>query len=235
MRPRAALVAVAVAAAVLWIPSIASARCHIAAFTTTQHSVGEGAGQVTLTVHLLGGLPDCFGTVRYQTVDDTAKAPADYTARSGELSFTANDDRRESFTIPIRNDLLDEPSESFTVTLGPGSQPGTITGYGDPAAVTISDDDAPPPQTSQPPQTTSPPTQTPATGAAPTQTQTSVTPEPTPTPSPTPSEEPGIPASPTATAGGTGGSAAPFVAVGVVVALGGLVGWILWRRSAGRR
>lgn len=155
---RAGAIAAVLAGSLLLLPSAPMAACHIAAFTETEHAVGEGAGSVTLTVELVGGQPSCEGTVRYETVDDTATAPADYTASSGELRFVAGDDRTESFSIPITDDDADEGDERFRVRLTGGS--GDIAPSSTPATVVITDDDEAPAEESPTPAAESP---TPAT------------------------------------------------------------------------
>jgi hypothetical protein len=77
-------------------------------------------------------------TVDWATADGTATAPADYTADSDQLTFTAGD-TEETITVAVQGDLLDEGvSETFNVNLS-GASSATIsdaTGEG-----TITDDD----------------------------------------------------------------------------------------------
>lgn len=123
----------------------ASAACHVAAFSPSSYSVNEGAGSVTLTVVLQGGADHCSGSVDYATRAGTATAGQDFVPKSGTLNFTVGDDRQETITIEIINDTTPEGSERFTVELS-NPQGGTITDVGDPASVTIQDnDEAPPP------------------------------------------------------------------------------------------
>ena len=79
--------------------------------------------------------------VHYATSDDTATAPADYSATSGTLHFAAGKTRKV-ILVPINGDVVDEPSENLTVTLsnptgGATIEDGTATGR-------IIDDDGPP-------------------------------------------------------------------------------------------
>ena len=225
---RRAMLALLLAVPVIMVARPAFAQCHIAAFTDDSVSVNENAGQVTLTVELLGGQPPCSGTVQYQTVNGTATAGSDYTARQGTLSFSAGDDRRESISVPIINDTADEPDERFTVRLSGGT--GNISAD-DTATVTIADNDpAPPPATSSPPPqgpTAQPSeTETPSPAASP-----SPSPTPSPSPSPTPSETPTVQAAPAAD---TGGSNTGAIA-GIVAALAVLAGvgiWLIRKRAA---
>ena len=55
-------------------------------------------------------------TVKFDTANGTAVAPGDYTAGSGTVTFPAND-TAETAIIKVRGDTVDEPDETFTVTL----------------------------------------------------------------------------------------------------------------------
>ncbi len=103
-------------------------------------SVAEGAGAITLTVTLSTASPVTV-TVDYTTANGTATAGSDYTAQSGTLTF-APGVTTQLISVPIADDLSDEPNETFSVTLrGPsGARLGTIPS----TTVTITDDDAPP-------------------------------------------------------------------------------------------
>src|SRR3954447_27041216 len=104
-----------------------------------------GVGDVTLTEATpapdakfkidLGGPADSDMMITYRTVDGTAKAGEDYVATSGEVTIDQCESGA-SFKVPILDDGVDEPDETFTVVLG-GDESGTATG-------TIVDDDAPP-------------------------------------------------------------------------------------------
>jgi hypothetical protein len=83
----------------------------------------------------IGGPADSSRTITYRTVDGTAKAGEDYVATSGEVKIDMCESKA-SFTVPILDDAMDEPDETFSVELG-GDESGTATG-------TIVDDDAPP-------------------------------------------------------------------------------------------
>ena len=76
-------------------------------------------------------------TVSYRTASGTAVAGRDFDTASGKLTF-APGNRRQSIAVPTREDDLDEPDETFLVTLsnpsGATIQDGTATG-------TIADDD----------------------------------------------------------------------------------------------
>jgi uncharacterized repeat protein (TIGR01451 family) len=108
-------------------------------FASATYSVGEAAGNVTLTVVRTN--PNTgFVLVAYTTTNDTAMAGEDYTSASGLLTFT-NGEAVKTITVPIINDTLVEGDETFFVTLlnpSGGAQllsPST-------AVVTIQDNDA---------------------------------------------------------------------------------------------
>ena len=74
-------------------------------------------------------------TVGYATADGTAVAPADYTAATGQVTFSPSQTTRD-VSVVVQGDVIDEgASEAFTValssptnsTIGDGSATGTIT------------------------------------------------------------------------------------------------------------
>jgi hypothetical protein len=79
-------------------------------------------------------------TVNYATGNGSATAPADYTAASGTLTFNPG---TTSLQVPVAvaGDLLDEPTETFTVTLSGASNATISTSVG---TASISDDDPTP-------------------------------------------------------------------------------------------
>ncbi len=99
----------------------------------------EGAGTVTLTVRRIGRADNTV-SVQYSTVDASATAGVDYTARSGTLTFAPNDNSEE-IVIPIADRAGFQGDRSFAVAL---SNPGNGAQLGSPAtaAVTIQEDDA---------------------------------------------------------------------------------------------
>ena len=80
-------------------------------------------------------------TVRYETATGTALEGTDYDAASGTLTFGPGATRR-TIEVPTRQDIVDEPNETFTVTLRSPSG-ATLRDAG--AVGTIIDDDAPDP------------------------------------------------------------------------------------------
>jgi ribosomal protein L35AE/L33A len=79
-------------------------------------------------------------TVNYATANGTATAGADYTTTSGQLTFAPGVTSR-TINIPVLGDTLDEPNETFTVTLSGPVNATIATGTG---SGTIADNDATP-------------------------------------------------------------------------------------------
>jgi hypothetical protein len=107
--------------------------------SVTDASRTEANGPLTFTVRL----SKASGTdvsVKYATADGSARAPADYLASSGTAAIPAGS-TSVKVSVQIREDTLDEPSESFTLNLSnPSGAPiSDAQGRG-----TITDDDAAP-------------------------------------------------------------------------------------------
>lgn len=79
-------------------------------------------------------------TIAFATANGSATAPADYQSQTGVLTF-APGDVSETISITVVGDALDEPNETFTVTLSVpvGATLADAQGTG-----TILDDDGPP-------------------------------------------------------------------------------------------
>jgi uncharacterized repeat protein (TIGR02543 family) len=116
---------------------LANERINLSSST---YSITESGGNLTVTVTISKG-PAATATVNYSTASGTATAGSDFTAVSGTLTWAAGDASSRSFQIPINDDILQEGSETFTVTL---SNPtgGTVLGTAS-ATVTITDNDTP--------------------------------------------------------------------------------------------
>ncbi|MEU4157475.1 Calx-beta domain-containing protein [Actinoplanes sp. NPDC026670] len=103
-------------------------------------TVAENIGTVTTTA-TLNSLSDFPVTIPYTTANGTAAAPGDYTTTAGTLSFAPLEDTK-TITVPVIDDALDEPDETFTVAAS-----GTPTGATPSVAsktVTVTDNDTPP-------------------------------------------------------------------------------------------
>ena len=119
-----------------------SAVAALPALSIDDASVDEGdSGSATLdfTVTLDSAATETV-TVEWATSDGTATAGTDYTAGDGTVTFNAGDSSK-TVSVTVAGDNVDEPNETFTVTL---SNPSGAT-IGDGAATgTITDDDATP-------------------------------------------------------------------------------------------
>ncbi|MDM8527234.1 Calx-beta domain-containing protein [Anaerolineales bacterium HSG24] len=84
-------------------------------FIQATYSIDEqtGLASIPVTLRTPSGLPV---SVDYQTHDGTAFAGSDYTATAGTLTFAPNQTRL-TITIPIIDDLLDEATELFQISL----------------------------------------------------------------------------------------------------------------------
>ena len=107
-------------------------------FANAAPTVSETAAGVDLTI-LLSAVSAKTVTVTVASADATAVAGADYTAVSSSLTFLPGETSK-TVTVPILNDALDETDETAVIEL---KQPENASA-GDPATLTITDDDAPP-------------------------------------------------------------------------------------------
>ncbi|HEV7667977.1 MAG TPA: Calx-beta domain-containing protein [Thermoanaerobaculia bacterium] len=110
-------------------------------FTGAAFSVGEADASASISVSRIGG-DDGAVSVGFATGNGTATAGPDYTAASGTLNWAAGDSGTKSFSIPIIDDVQDEPNETLQITL---SNPTGGAALGSPAStlLTIQDDDVP--------------------------------------------------------------------------------------------
>jgi poly(3-hydroxybutyrate) depolymerase len=126
----------------LWLPLLlAAARLHAASilqFSAVSYTVAENGGAATVVVQRTNDLNAAVG-VDYATTDGTASAGSDYTKVSGTLNFAAGETNK-SFNVPILNDALVEPTETFQVIL---SNPtgGAVLGTRATVTVRITDND----------------------------------------------------------------------------------------------
>lgn len=117
----------------------ASPALSIAAASVTEGTGGTVSASFNVTLSAASGRSV---TAAYATSDGTALAGAalDYLAASGGLTFPAGT-TLQVLTVVVNGDTLDEPAETFTVTL---SSPVNATLGTASATGTITDDDAPP-------------------------------------------------------------------------------------------
>ena len=114
-------------------------------FSSASYTVGEAAGFASITVYRsLFCSTDHFGTatVHYSASDGTANSPADYTLTPGILSFAASV-TAVSFSVPIVDDLIGEPTEYFNLALSSATNGASINGWisGPSVSVSIVDND----------------------------------------------------------------------------------------------
>ena len=109
-------------------------------FKSLHYDAAETAGQATVTVERVGGVGGAV-TVDYETSDGSATAGADYTTRSGTLTWAAGDGGDKTFTVPITWDGRAEGAESISLALtNPGG--GSDLGASSAAVIRIGDDGA---------------------------------------------------------------------------------------------
>jgi outer membrane biosynthesis protein TonB len=106
------------AAALFLVLAAASAAADAPSLTVNDVTVTEGdsgAKNAVFTVVLSASSADPV-TVDYATVDGSAKAPDDYAAGSGTLTF-APGELSKQVTVAVAGDTLDEPHETYSVEL----------------------------------------------------------------------------------------------------------------------
>jgi len=108
-------------------------------FNAANFSVNENAGTATVTVDRVGGNSSAV-SVHYSMSAGTATSGSDFTNVSGNLNWAAGDLSSKTFTVPIKDDSLNENNE--TISLGLSSPTGGATlGSQKTAILTIADDD----------------------------------------------------------------------------------------------
>ena len=110
--------------------------------SVTGSTVDEDSGRVNFTIRLSKAVQGSIVYVNVVTSDGTANSGSDYTHVSRRVSIAANY-LSASVSVPITDDTIDEPNETFTLTL---SNPSRATLSSTPyAQATIRDDDDSPP------------------------------------------------------------------------------------------
>jgi hypothetical protein len=107
----------------------------------TQVSETNGTVSATFTVTRTAGLLAGATSASFATVDGSARAPGDYTAASGKLTFPAallGATQTQQLTIAVNGDGIDEPAEQFHVVLS-----GDEVTKGDGVATILDDDPLP--------------------------------------------------------------------------------------------
>lgn len=102
-------------------------------------SVSESAGTITITATRTGGSEGAV-SVSFTTNDGTAMSPSDFLAAAGTFNWADGDAAPKTIQLTIVNDALDEPNETFNITLS-NPQGGAVLGSPAAEVVTILDDD----------------------------------------------------------------------------------------------
>lgn len=111
-------------------------------FSAATYGVGEDAGSLLVTVTRSAGSTSA-ASVDYATTSGSAAAGSDFTATAGTLAFTPGQ-TSATFSVPIIDDAVLDPSESFNLSLSAPTNGATLGAV--PAAVaTITDNEAPAP------------------------------------------------------------------------------------------
>lgn len=118
--------------------TIADAPAGTIQFSLATATTPEETSPAMLTVTRIGGTEGPL-SANYTSADGTATAGADYTAVAGTITFPAGDATPQVINIPILDDVLVEPDETFTVTLSGAAVAAPST-----ATVTITNIDAAP-------------------------------------------------------------------------------------------
>ena len=109
-------------------------------FSPASVTVPNSTGAVNLTVSFSRAFdPNGTFTVDYNTVDGTAVAGRDYTAKSGTLTFAPNETTK-AITIQVTPQPAGQPTRQFKVVLSNPS-PGSVLGQNSVATVTITNPD----------------------------------------------------------------------------------------------
>lgn len=114
------------------IPALA-----VADVTVTEGNSGSSNASFTVTLSAASGQAV---TVAFATSNGTATAGSDYTAANGTLSFAPGETRKTA-TVAVLGDAINEPNETFTLTLSAATNATIADGS---AVGTISNDDAVP-------------------------------------------------------------------------------------------
>jgi len=105
-------------------------------------TVNEEGGFASFTVTLTGSIQEAL-SLSYSTANSSALAGSDYTAASGTITFPAGSlsGATQTILIPIINDLVAEPTETFSVTLSNPVSTANVTIANAQGIATIIDND----------------------------------------------------------------------------------------------
>ena len=106
-------------------------------FSTGVYNVNENGGSATITVVRTGGSSGAI-SVNYATLDGSAIAGVNYASNSGTLFFGVGE-LSKSFTVPIHNDGIQDPSPFFFTIALSGPNPASVIGFQSTTTVKILD------------------------------------------------------------------------------------------------
>jgi len=109
-------------------------------FSLTNYLVSEGGGSATIAVQRLGGADGAVG-VHYAATAGTATAGQDFTPVSGTLSWADQDAAAKTFTVPVINDTVTEPTETVLLALSSPTGGATLDTAHTSATLNIQDND----------------------------------------------------------------------------------------------
>lgn len=120
------------------IAAASMSRAQVVEFDDPTISVLEGSSHIEFYVKIQGTHAGPV-SVRFSTEENTAQAGFDYIERSGELHWPALDNTIRTFSVPIVDDNVPEPIETFFVRLHSpeGASLGELSWLG----ISIFDDD----------------------------------------------------------------------------------------------
>lgn len=109
--------------------------------TINDVTVSEGDGTATIVVSLNANTQEF--SVDVSTVDGTAESPADFTSSATTLSFVGQEGETQAITIPITDDDIVEPLETFSLEMSNlvFDSDGLTPDISDTASVSIEDTD----------------------------------------------------------------------------------------------
>ena len=107
--------------------------------SVADETVSESADAVSLTV-TLSQAPERGVTLSWATSDGTAAAGSDYAAASGTLTIPAGETTATA-TVSLLDDAVDEPDETFTLTVSDPRPSDQVTLSDAEATVRVTDDD----------------------------------------------------------------------------------------------
>jgi Calx-beta domain/Putative Ig domain len=117
------------------VVAVSTAPTGSIGFATATYSVVQSAGVATVTINRSGGSSGA-ASVNYATVNGTAIAGSNYTAKTGTLNWTSGDTAAKTVSIVVSNATLFSGSKTFSIGLS--NVTGASMSVATTAAVTIS-------------------------------------------------------------------------------------------------